>query len=156
MPASSTASSLKRSPLHKGIPADFIRLWITEQALCGLKYDQVRAVVGNYFCGTIQTRGVCPEDCQACRREVVDLFRLEEAKKPLALLIWVSKDHAAKWIEKLIEQQKRADQKSASEFPALESPSAPMTEQDAFDSLFSKRTSEDDLFSQLVKEYDEV
>jgi hypothetical protein len=148
MPTNQPTHYHKNTVPPQRIKADFIRDWTKEKNLRGLNIAQAQAIIAEFFCGTIITRGVCPQDCPACRAEVIDLFRLEGAKKPGALLTWLAKDHAARWIEKLIERQK------AEEFPSLESPTAPLSEREAFDALFPKRREEGNLFVDLAKEYE--
>jgi len=134
------------------VTVENIQEWVPSLDLQGLNLNQARNIVANYFCGTIMTRGACPENCPVCQDEIVDLFRLKEAKQPAALLTWLAKDHAARWIEKLIERQKAGLRPE--DFPALESPSAPLSEQEAFDRLFPNRRGEVNLFADLEREYE--
>jgi hypothetical protein len=129
-----------------GVSVEFIREWSQGKDLKRLNIVQVRAIIAEWFCGTIITRGVCPQDCPVCKDEVTDLFRLSEAKKPAALLVWLAKDHAAKWAERLIEAEK---------FPSPESPAAPQSEREAFEALFPKRDREGNIFLDLEKDYEE-
>ena len=71
-------------------------------------------IIRDHYCVALGSQGLCPIQCERCREELVDLFRLEEAKNPAALLTWLAKDRSARMIERLIAAQKEA------EFQAME------------------------------------
>lgn len=129
-------------PFLKCIDAKYLREWVDEKARRRINLHTAWSIIRSQYCAAVVARGVCPIDCENCREEIVSLFRLEQAENPEALLTWLAKDHSTRFIEKQIAAEKAGEQ-----FPALESA------EELYAQLFPKR-GEDDLFAQLMKEYD--
>ncbi len=127
-------------PTNNVLPlsADHIKSWVPEQARGRIDIIQALHIIRRQFCSRVYLHSVCPMDCERCRVEIIDLFRLEEAEKPEALLTWLAKDHAARWIEKLILE-------SASDFPAQEG---------EYDRLRFRGATEPNLIEELKKQYE--
>ena len=126
----------------KCITLQLLHEWFPETARQNINVAQAWRIISREFCGAVVTRGVCPIDCLRCKDQIVDLFRLEKAEKPAALLTWLAKDHAARWIEKRIAAEKISEQ-----FPAMETP------QQAYDRLFPIKN-ENNPFLEMLKDYE--
>ncbi len=122
---------------------EHIREWVPEQTRKRVNIAKALDIIRREFCTRVYTRGVCPQDCLVCRREIIDLFRLEQAKKPEALLTWLAKDHSARWIEKLILAE------DASEFLSPETP------EQEYDRLFMRGRGEQNPVEELRQQYHE-
>jgi hypothetical protein len=159
------SNGIAGEPARPVVDIDYIKSLLPQEGVASLNIVQILDIVQSFYCRTIQTRGVCPMNCRGrCTDEIIDLFRLEGVRDPKAILIWRSKDHAAKIIEKLIEEQKHFPSVSSSAYGlscdgnsagrTSESPQAPQTEQDVYDSLFPKRGPEENIFLLLLKDYE--
>jgi hypothetical protein len=82
-----------------------------------------------------------------CKGEIVDLFRLQNATNPEALLTWLAKDHAARWIEKRIAAEKVSEQ-----FPRQQGCRVMETPPQAYDRLFPIKNQLNP-FIELLQEY---
>ena len=144
MPDNQPPSSLgqTRPLIVKSVDVKNIRDWVSPEARYRIDLTTAWGIIKREFCGAVVARGVCPIECERCRGEIVDLFRLEKAGNPEALLTWLAKDHSARWIEKLIAEEKRREN-----LPAQESP------QQAYDGLFPKREP-GNLFLEMMKDYE--
>ena len=129
-------------PIPKCVDMRNLREWVTDPSRGRIALPAAWAIIRDHFCAAVVARGVCPVHCERCRKELTDLFRLEKAEKPEALLTWLAKDHSARWIEKLI-----ALEKSSEQFPAQE------TDRDTYASLFPKR-GDVNIFLELLKDYE--
>lgn len=134
------------SPLLRSVDIQQIQDWVPEAARRRIDLSKAWGIIRDHFCAALVTRGVCPAQCERCREELVDLFRLDSAGSPAALLTWLAKDHSARMIERLITAQKEA------EFQARESQDT--TPQALYASLFPKRDT--DLIEELRKSYEQV
>ncbi len=129
-------------PLLRCVDVKQIRDWVPPEARHRINLTTAWSIIKREFCGAVVARGVCPDVCERCRGEIVDLFRLEKAGSPEALLTWLAKDHSARWIEKLI-----AEEKGRETFPAQGTP------EQALDNLFPKREP-GNLFLEMLKDYE--
>ena len=128
--------------LPKCVDVKKIRDWMPDEAKKLIDVTSAWQIISRHFCGAVVARGVCPIDCERCKVEIVDLFRLGEAKSPKGLLTWLAKDHSARHIERLI-----AAEKEEGHFPAMES-------QDEFATLFPSRRGETNPFLDLLEFYE--
>ncbi len=149
MPSSLSNRQGSTRPLDKCIDIKHIRDWVPQEARYRIDLTTAWRIIKREFCAAVVSRGVCPVVCERCREEIIDLFRLEKAEKPEALLTWLAKDHSARWIEKLIAAEKVSERGSLDpQFPAMETP------QQAYDGLFPTRGEEANLFLELLKDYE--
>lgn len=138
-------------PLQKCVDVQHIRDWVPEAARRRVDLTKAWRIIRDQFCAAVVGRGVCPIVCERCREEIIDLFRLERAGNPEALLTWLAKDHSARWIENLIAAEKARERGSFDPvFPAQET----QTPQDVYDALFPKREPVN-IFLALLKDYDD-
>jgi hypothetical protein len=137
------SSSREPAPRLKHIAIQSIRDWVPAQDRSEIDIAQAWKIICREYCAALVSRGVCPIDCERCKVEIVDLFRLKGAKKPAALLTWLAKDHSARMIEKLIEAEKAAEQ-----FGAMG------TLQDDYDRLFPDRRAGQHTFFDVLRDYD--
>jgi hypothetical protein len=139
-------SSHGAEPVQKSVDVNSIEDWVPVQARQRISTVQAWNIIRREFCAALYARGVCPIQCERCREQIVDLFRLESATSPAALLTWLAKDHSAKWIEKLIAEEKAGD------FPTQETAQAQMTDTELYHGLFLKGE-HTDLYKELLKFY---
>lgn len=136
-------------PLQKCVDVKNIRDWVPMSARQRIDLTKAWGIIRDQFCAAVVARGVCPIQCERCKHELVDLFRLEKAGNPEALLTWLAKDHSARWIEKLIAAEKA--------FPAQETASwlrqLHSQNEDPLESLFPKREPAN-FFEELRKDYE--
>lgn len=137
-------SDFGTKPLQKCVEINSIKEWVPEQDRRRIDILQAWRIIKSQFCAALVARGVCPIQCERCRAEIVDLFRLKEAQNPERLLTWLAKDHAARWIEKLIAEQKLTEQ-----FPAQES----LTPAQTYANLFPQAEPQN-LFLEMLKDYE--
>ena len=125
-------------PTERSVTMKLLREWVPDAARGTISPYEAWRIIRAQYCRALIGRGVCPLECEQCRAEIVDMFRLERAENPARLLTWLAKDHSARMIEKLIAAEK--------DFPAHETPPDP------FNALFPKREPEN-LFLELLKDY---
>ena len=49
-------------------------------------------IVQRTYCGRMTSKGLCTENCGDCQASLLNIFRLEDAQNPEALLTWLCKD----------------------------------------------------------------
>jgi hypothetical protein len=133
-------------PLQKCVDVKLIRDWVSPQARVRIDLTQAWTIIKDQFCAAVYARGVCPIQCERCREQIVDLFRLEQATNPEALLTWLAKDHAAKWIEKLIAAEKEQD------FPTQETLQTQLSDEQLYHGLFPVEKAID-IYEELLRFY---
>jgi hypothetical protein len=57
-------------------------------------------IVQRSYCGRMTSKGLCTENCDNCQASLLNIFRLEDAQNPEALLTWLCKAQVASNEEK--------------------------------------------------------
>ena len=67
----------------------------TETLLAFIKADIDLQLTHQYFCGPMTTRGLCSSKCENCRTVLLESYRLDDARNPIALLTWALRNAVA-------------------------------------------------------------
>ena len=63
--------------------------------LYGISDAEVQRILNRHWCGPNGVRGLCSAECSHCAFHLQKAFQLDNARKPVALLIWNLRDELA-------------------------------------------------------------
>ena len=59
---------------------------------CSLSTHFIHKIINNTYCKSLNTLGACPVDCALCKDNVIDMLSLDDARIPVALLTWKTRN----------------------------------------------------------------
>ncbi len=92
------------------ITFDLLKEWVPEKNQAGIRLYEAWKIISKYYCGTLISRGVCPQLCAACQGVVGDLFPLTGADNAEAVLTYRARSLASRHGDELLQAQRQAEQ----------------------------------------------
>ena len=63
--------------------------------LHSISVGETQHILARHWCGPMNVKSLCTEDCSNCADHLRKAFQFEDAKKPQALLIWMLRNELA-------------------------------------------------------------